>query len=248
VPEGAAGESVGEVTAQAGAQIDLLIVYNSRVLGMYGSAAGVQTVAQRMIDKANKSFVDSQINLEYRLVRVQQVADAEIAPQVSWYGRNNLGNLMNSAVVRNLRTQYGADLVQAWGNYTNVCGQAYQPTVNARPNPAYGYGVINASRSCTEGQAVSHELGHNLGGGHDRVTSNRPTGGGDAFGMVNPQNRFLTIMGYPQNCRSCVQTWTFSNPNVRYNGVPTGVLGSMDNARVINIVGPQVAGFQPTRV
>jgi hypothetical protein len=250
VPEAGAAteETVGEVTAQAATQIDVLILFNSRAVALYGSASAASTVAQRMIDKANKSFVDSQINLQYRLVRSQQIADAEVAPQVSWYGRNNLGNVVRSTTVANLRNQYGADLVQVWGNYTDVCGQGYQPTTGS-VSASYGFNVINAMRSCTEGQAVSHELGHNLGGGHDRITSNRPSGGGDAYGMVNKQYRFLTIMGYPQSCGAgCVQTWTFSNPNVRYNGQPTGIAGSIDNARVINAIGPRVAAFRAPKV
>jgi hypothetical protein len=236
-----------EITIQATPVIDVLIVYNSAVLSRYGSASAVNTVAQRMIDKANKSFVDSVIGLQYRLVNVSQVPDAEIAPRGSYFYRDNISNLSRSANstsarVGQLRNQFGADLVQAWGNFSNVCGQGYQPSVTQNLGAAYGISVINNLRSCTEGQAVSHELGHNLGGGHDRITSNRPSGGGDAYGMVDRANRFLTIMGYPQNCGStCVQTWTFSNPAISYNGHPTGIAGSIDNARVMNIVGPRVA-------
>jgi hypothetical protein len=245
-----------EVSTQAAGDtvIDVMIVYNSAVLRSYTSAGTVQAVAQRMIDKANKSFTDSLIRLQYRLVNVSQVPDAEIAARVSFFGRDNVGNLQrsaNSTTTRTgqLRNQYGADLVQAWGGYTNVCGQGYQPSVTQNLGAAYGVSVINNMRSCTEGQAVSHELGHNLGGGHDRITSNRPSGGGDAFGMIDKTHRFLTIMAYPQNCGStCVQTWTFSNPAVRYNGYPTGIAGSIDNARVINIVGPKAAANKATRV
>jgi hypothetical protein len=243
-----------EISIQATPVVDVLIVYNSAVLSRYGSASAVRTVAQRMIDKANKSFTDSQITMQYRLVNVSQVPDGEIAPRTSWYSRDNIANLSASAnsasaTVGRLRNQYGADVVQAWGNFSNVCGQGYQPSIAQNLGAAYGISVINNMRSCTEGQAVSHELGHNLGGGHDRITSNRPTGGGDAFGMVDRTNRFLTIMGYPQSCGySCVQTWTFSNPAIQYNGHPTGIAGSIDNARVMNIVGPRVAAYRAATV
>src|SRR4051794_4388339 len=191
--DAAAATAVPEVSAQAAGdtQIDVMIVFNNHILRNYGNnAATVKATATKMIDKANKSFTDSQIHLQYRLVNVSQVPDAEIAARVSWYGRDNISALRSSANnassnVGRLRNQYGADLVQAWGDYTNVCGQGYQPSVNQTLGAAYGISVINAMKSCTEGQAVSHELGHNIGGGHDRITSNQPSGGGDAFGMVD---------------------------------------------------------------
>jgi hypothetical protein len=198
--DAAAATAVPEVSAQAAGDtvIDVMIVFNSHILRNYGNnAATVKATATKMIDKANKSFTDSQIHLQYRLVNVSQVPDAEVAAKVSWYGRDNISALRSSANngstnVGRLRNQYGAD--------------------------------------------------HNIGGGHDRITSNQPSGGGDAFGMVDKTHRFLTIMGYPQNCgQTCVQTWTFSNPAIKYNGYPTGIAGSIDNARVMNIVGKRIA-------
>jgi hypothetical protein len=243
----AALEPEVSVQAEGDAVIDVLIVYNSVIARQYGTQAGVRAVAQRQIDRANKSFTDSQIKLQYRIVYVGQVADSQIAR--SYWGGGNLSAMMRSTVVANLRNQYGADLVQAWGSYPNVCGQGYQPTVANQPGAGYGFSVIHSNRSCTEGQAVSHELGHNIGGGHDRITSNRPSGGGDAYGMVDRTGRFLTIMGYPQSCGTgCTQSWLYSNPSVQFRGRPTGVAGSVDNARVMNIIGPRVAAFRAPRV
>jgi hypothetical protein len=246
-----------EVSIQAVAVIDVLIVFNSAVLRTYpepdpdpnpGKAGdGVKVVATNQIARANKSFTESQINLQYRLVDVAQVPDAEIASRSVWLSRDNITALRTNAndsasTVGRLRNQTGADLVQAWGTYPNVCGQGYQPSVSQNLGLGYGVSVIHNSRSCLEGQAVSHELGHNIGGGHDRITARRSSGGGDAYGMVDRERRFLTIMAYPQSCGTgCVQTYLYSNPNVRYDGAPTGVAGSVDNARVMNIVGPKVA-------
>jgi hypothetical protein len=236
----------GEVTASAVGDtiVDVMVVYNTSTATRYGSS--VRALVQNAVDRGNKAFTDSQINVQFRLVAVERVADREIA--ASWLG-GNIRNLQRSTVVAGLRDRYGADLVQAWGTYPNVCGQGYQQTGSGLP-AAYGLSVVNNIGTCVQGVAPVHEWGHNLGGGHDRTTdgSRRP---GDAYGLLDTRNDFITIMAYQNRAcpgGSCTQSWLFSNPNVQFRGFPTGRAGTEDNARNIRLYAPIVANYRPSRV
>ena len=174
--------------------IDLMIVFNSATTTIYGAAA-VPAEAQNAIDRTNKALLDSKTNVQLRLVHVEQVPDEEIAAN----GDDNLGRLMRSQKVAQLRDQYGADLVQAWGTYPSVCGQGYQQVKGTMPSQ-YGFSVINGARKdkqCVAGVGVAHELGHNLAAGHDRSADHAEGKPGDAYGYVDLQHQFLDIMSYP---------------------------------------------------
>ena len=243
---GEAGTDTTSVTTMAvGPVVDVMIVVNSTIATRYGT--GLRAVAQNAIDRMNKALIDSQVGMEVRLVHLAEVPDAQIA--VSWYG--NVANLTRSARVAQLRDQYGADLVQAWGSYPSVCGQGYQPRAG-QFLAAYGFSVINAvNAACMLGVGPAHEMGHNLGGGHDRVADRAQGRAGDAYGFLDVQRDVMTIMAYSRRTcpgGSCTQSWLYSNPNVTFNGLPVGRAGSEDNARNLRVNGALVANYKPTRV
>jgi hypothetical protein len=82
--------------------------------------------------------------------------------------------------------------------------------------------VAIVSVVCLEGPmySASHEIGHMLGALHDRTSdpSSYPFKWG--HGYVNPQNRWRTIMAY--DVCSCSRIPRWSNPDVNYDGLPTG--------------------------
>ena len=71
-----------------------------------------------------------------------------------------------------------------------------------------------------------HEIGHNLGAGHDRYVSGA---GHYAYGhaTVNVAGRWRTIMAYNDRCVaakvSCRRLARWSNPQQAYGGAPLGV-------------------------
>jgi hypothetical protein len=228
--------------------IDLMIVFNSATAAIYGAAA-VPAEAQNAIDRTNKALLDSKTNVQLRLVHVEQVPDQEIAAN----GGDNLSSLMRSQKVAQLRDQYGADLVQAWGTYPSVCGQGYQQVKGTMPSQ-YGFSVINAARKdkqCVGGVGVAHELGHNLAAGHDRAADHAEGKPGDAFAYVDIPHQFLDIMAYPSaQCSPprCTRAWLYSNPDVLFRGYPAGRAGSEDDARNIREYGVAAAKYRPAKV
>jgi hypothetical protein len=56
---------------------------------------------------------------------------------------------------------------------------------------------------------------------------------------------FRTVMSYSSPCTIyCSRTARFSNPNVQYNGVATGITDQQDNALTGNLTGPIIAAFR----
>lgn len=89
------------------------------------------------------------------------------------------------------------------------------------------------------GRTIAHELGHNLGLEHDRYTLSQNTGEGAAgeqfdfaipYGYDNLEGEFFTTMSYGDNCvengalggSTCGFIYNFSNPDIDFNGDPTG--------------------------
>jgi hypothetical protein len=237
---------VAAAAADAVTTVDVMVVFNTAMATRYGAAA-MPAVVQNAIDRANKAYADSQTNVQLRLVHVEQVPDREIAATLF----SNVANLVRSQRVAQLRDQYGADLVQAWGTYPSVCGQGYQP-LPGQFRASYGFSVINAVNSgCANGVGPAHEIGHNLGAGHDRQTDRAQGRAGDAYGLVDEPHDFMTVMAYQRRTcpgGSCTQSWLFSNPSVTFRGFPVGRAGSEDNARNIRANAATVAQFRAPRV
>ena len=85
-----------------------------------------------------------------------------------------------------------------------------------------------------------HEAGHGLGAHHDRYTpiiggtlSSMDDREGYNYGYCLPGNKYATIMSYPSSCPGDDVEWIsyFSNPNVNFEGTPTG--DSLNNNRAI---------------
>lgn len=228
---GTGGSVPATAAAAAPAVIDLLVVYQQVIVNNTGGnpAASVQAA----VDQTNQAFANSQINVRVRLVHQQQVPDAELT---------SIDTIRTSSTVAALRDRYGADLVQGWGTYSGFCGVAYQNSNNAIP--AWGFSLID--RNCTSGLTVPHELGHNLGAGHDRANQTSAAFS-YSFGWVSIAGDFRTIMTYEnRGCPggSCARVPYFSNPNLTYKGFPLGKADSEDNSRTINILGATIAGYR----
>ena len=94
-------------------------------------------------------------------------------------------------------------------------------------------------------QALAHELGHNMGCQHDRLTS--PTGGAYDFSHAHrfeaDGTLYHTVMAYQPG----LPIPYFSNPDVSFLGIPTGIpepsTNSANNAKTINVSVATVARF-----
>jgi len=202
--------------------IDIMMVYTPAATTYNGGTSGIKAHANAAIASLNAAFQNSQIEARARLVYVGQISYKEASSF-----NTDLTALRNSGdgkldTVHSLRTTYGADYVCLIrrGPAAGVAGLAYVMTTVSTSFSSYGFSVV-ADVYSTGNYAFAHEIGHNLGCNHDRANTTNTLPYNYAYGYnFNGNNavNYGTVMCYPGT-----RVLHFSNPDVSYQGTPTGV-------------------------
>ena len=258
------------VQAQAAAPapvsaIDVMVLYTPGLVASLGTAAAVQARIDNVVALANQAYVDSEVAIRLRMVRAELVNYNDTSDISATLDALTQGTDPAFAGVAALRNTYGADLVSLMRAYQGAteCGIAWTGGSNGTPMSsyaAYGYSVVangfNGGFYCTD-YTLAHELGHNMGSVHDRVTQAQPTGPSTgafsySFGYgVN--NGFSSIMAYASSFTQAPQIGRFSNPyQSNCKGLPCGVseaaANSANNTLSLNNTRLAVAAFRATAV
>ena len=220
----------------SGDRIDVLVVYTTATKNLLGGDAQAQTHAQQAIDATNTVYINSRIRQRVRLVNAQEYFYTETAS-----ASTDLSNLRSNATVQALRNSHTADLVAMIGEMQGVCGIGY---LMGATGGNQNNGFTATARSCAVGNlSFAHELGHNMGSQHNPENGSNPT---FPYGFGHYVNgSYRTVMSYVNPCTSgCTRVAYFSNPNVIFNGVPTGIENARDNARSINNTADWIANYR----
>jgi len=247
----AAGELAGTTTSSAspstaaastGQVIDLMVVYTPNARANAGGVSGIEAKIVNAVTKANQAYLNSQVDMQLNLVKMAEVSYTEtgnMATSLSDLRGTADGKMDN---VHTLRNQYGADQVALVTAESNYCGIAYVMTSLSTSFAPYAFAVVHddSRYSCLGTNTLAHELGHNQGNMHDPDNS--------SYAGVYPYSYgyrvcgvFHDVMSY--SCSSPRIPY-FSNPNVYYNGQPTGVANYQDTARSMNGSSATVASFR----
>jgi hypothetical protein len=233
--------SAAAVTDAATSEVKVLFVYTQAAIADRG-------LDNLIVEIENEVALTNAITYVNSDVHVQLIPAAHITYDHAEANTFNgmLDDLTNNTYlnIEALRDQYAADLVQGIVARGDYCGLGWLAASANSVDARYGYSII--SQGCIS-NTLAHELGHNMGLDHD-VTNTQSTGVNHGYRVCQP-NGFHTVMAYP-----CLYgdvdidvPWirNFSNPDVMYNGLPTGVEGSSDNAHVLeNNTRFKVAGFR----
>lgn len=222
----------------SGDRIDVLVLYTTPVKNSLGGDAQAQAFAQQAIDVTNTAYINSRIRQRVRMVAAQETAIAEVGALGT-----ELSTLRNDPTVANLRNQFNADLVAMLSNSSDACGIGYLMGSNQASGNANNAFTVT-SRTCAVGNlSFPHELGHNMGSQHNPENGSGPT---YPYGFGHYVNgSYRTVMSYVDPCTSgCSRVAYFSNPNVIFNGVPTGIDNARDNARSINNTADPIANYR----
>lgn len=231
--------------------IDVLIVYTPAVEEEHTDADGVEALVISAFESANRAFSESKTDTQLRLVDVRKVNYVEDPDDMGTdlEKLSEQDGVMDS--VLQWRSELGADLVclVRYGQVDTTAGIAWlMNSPNGRRST--GFSVV-ASENMIVGATFQHEIGHNLGAGHDRENAGEASplfdySYGHRFdypvnnGMGSIQYR--TLMAYqPGNLVNL-----FSNPDVSYLDMPVGVASgeeAADNARTIRETAPYVASY-----
>lgn len=262
--------------------VDVVLGYTPGLVNAYGGESATFTRLQALIDITNAAYRTSQVNAQVRLVRVVPINYADNTDNgdaleaLTGFSTDTQGSIPVPASLqplRDARDQYGADLaslVRRFNSATNNgCGIAWlngqgQRTITTN-SAGFGYSVVSDSNGtlnpdggyyCRD-ETLAHELGHNMGSQHDRVTAT--TNGNLEYGAFAysfgyktdaSSGNFYTIMAYGD--RGQTKNPVFSTPRISICGIdgslPCGVADYADNARSLNNTIPTIANFRATVV
>lgn len=233
--------------------IDVLLIYNQALAARYPGAL-LETRANHLLHIANQSTANTGVDVGFRLVGLEFFDYRN--DNTNFEARNDMAATLSGdtraglAGLASRRSATGADLVIMLRPHDiekrGSCGIAFFPD----GSPELGVNVVSdgmSSWSVCLDDVLTHEIGHNLGAGHQAGA------GGGAFdprgaAFVRP-GQFSTLMasfgtGRPDRFLGLA---LFSNPAVECGGMNCGVGSSTNNAAVIRDVAPGVAAYQGAR-
>ncbi len=228
-----------------------MILYSTAAKDEAGGTASMLERIDRVMADANRIYRNSGIDVRLRLVHVAEVS-RNPHPTDALSARRDFIDEPHPEYgdVRGLRDRHRADIVSLWGKDLRYGGVA-PGWAGAVPDASLGYHIVDAELAL-ETYSFVHETGHNQGCHHDIGTDGwdeaRPS---YAYGWALEGSRTLTVMA---KGRGYTRIPHFSNPDVAYEGEPTGAvdvpigdsahLYSADNASRIRETARIVAGWR----
>lgn len=240
--------------------IDILVVYTQSALNQaLAWDIDITNWIYAAVAEVNEACINSQIPASAELVyatKTDYVESGNMSTDLERLADPHDGHM---DAIPALRNKYGADVVCLWqGPEGDLGGLSYMmQSLNDPSNPYLAYMTVRQDNSTEPAYAFAHEMGHILGATHDHATAasqGDTTGGlyGDSYGYrftVNGE-AYHDLMAYDDPNITGTQTTIpyYSNPDVLYEGVPTGVAGYADAARAMRSAAPVVAKYRPTKV
>lgn len=244
VPTTTNGYGAGDTTLAAGNVVvhDVLVMYTAAAATKWGQAT-LESMIRSAVQSANQAYLNSFANVTLNLVGLQQSRVTEGSGMVA-----TLDKFSKDTTVRSLRDNLSADMVMLVTQNTDWCGYAtlwYSYSGSTTNWDAYA--AINSG--CLSNNTLAHEFGHLQQLDHNRENATGLAAYPYSYGYRRcTTGGFIDIMSYP--CSGMPRIAQFSNPDVTYNGYPTGVAyeadpsHSADTARTLNGTATLVASYR----
>jgi len=233
--------------------IDLLVVYTQEAKTERGGDANIQSLISDAVDTTNQALYNSQIPITIRLVHSEQI-DYTTSGNLET-DKIRLANPTDGFMdtIPALRAQWGADLVSLISNDAGSGGNGFIPILNGNQNDTYAFTAIDENSISDSNLTMAHELGHNLGAGHERDNPTSPAPG------IYPYSYGYRFQGTDGITYHDIMSYDpglgipyYANPAITYAGVPEGKpttdAQSADLATTFTQTAPMIAAYRPTMV
>jgi len=213
-------------TNTANKNIEVLVLYTDRADNALGNIAAT---ASQSISSVSSAYSNSGITSSELTVSLAGVARLNFTESGNIF--TDVTKLATNTQANNLRERFWADAVILFtdGNYTSRRGGDIYGVVNQiDANASSAYAIVEAY-AATSRLTFAHELAHLQGARHQRCNRLRISGCDDVSGnahgysWVTANGQYeLTIMHQTARPSYVNRIPYFSNPDVTYNGNPTG--------------------------
>ena len=218
-----------------GSELDVLVVYTPAALAAAGGITGIRAIIELGASEVNFALENSAVPVRVRIVHHEEIAYQESGSTCT--DRNRLRNGTHGLGLADAtRNAFCADIISLvvdnvdpdTGGCASLLTAARLPPFDFAPYAVHvveyqGFGNVT----------FAHELGHTLGGAHNRETGAASGSYDFSFGYRVP-GQWRTIMALSEGCLDCPRMPFYSNPTLTFDGFPTGVTGghpsSADNA------------------
>ena len=210
--------------ADDGSELDVLVVYTPAAKAAAGGEAAINAIIELGVSEANYALENSAVSMRFRLVHKEEINFQETGnTRVDLFGLQE-GNYPGLDTAHLLRHTYCADImsmvIDGSPSRAFMMGVDFLPPFDFAP---YAVSVIHYN-SFANSLYFAHMAGHNLGADHDRENTTDWPAYNYSYGYRIP-DQWRSIMALSAGCSSCPRMLFFSNPDLTFNGLPTGVPG-----------------------
>ena len=213
------------------AEIDVMVAYTSAARK---AVTDINAEIALAVQDANAAYANSAINTHLNLIATFEISYTETAKDFGTI----LADFAAMPTVNQNRDAIGADLAVLFmeTKSTEWCGLA--SAIGSTASTAFAI----VERDCAVGNhTFAHELGHLMDARHNEQVDS--TSGYNHGYRHDSSPAFRDIMSY--DCATpCTRQQFFSNPLLKFKGVPTGTTSKNDAARRLNETGPTITRFR----
>ncbi|MFI1647232.1 M12 family metallo-peptidase [Streptomyces avidinii] len=239
------------------AAIDIVVAYTPASVAVMGSVQAVQGQITYGVNQLNRALATDNVPASVHVVNTYQTAATGVP-------RENVNTLLSmirnpantvlGATAAAQRQTYGADLVALLASvpFEDSSGAATLPEPGPSSTTDSAAFSVTSIGSVTAWENLAHEIGHNFGMKHDRVTVTSQGGTTPAgtfnYGWITPNGQHRTLMAYSNACpQACNVVNSYSTPDRTWNNQPLG--NALNNNAAVALQNADIlAGYRASTV